>query len=227
MAVVGITPCRKLPDYEAAVTRAGARAVVLDLAQPTEISMAGIDGLVLTGGGDVDPLLYGQEPHPTFSPDDAGRDEAEIALARAALAARMPMLAICRGVQVLNVAAGGSLVQDIPSAIPQALDHGVETSPSAIAHDVWVTAGSQLAQLLAERLDGDTLAVNSRHHQAVQDVAPGFVVGATAPDGVIEAIEAPAQPFCVGVQWHPENFWRTGEFRALFEGLVAATHAPR
>jgi putative glutamine amidotransferase len=227
MAVVGITPCRKLPDYEAAVTRAGARAVVLDLAQPSEISMAGIDGLVLTGGGDVDPHLYGQEPHPTFSPDDAGRDEAEIALARAALAARMPMLAICRGVQVLNVAAGGSLVQDIPSAIPQALDHRVESSPSAIAHDVWVTAGSQLAQLLAERLDGDTLAVNSRHHQAVQDVAPGFVVGATAPDGVIEAIEAPALPFCVGVQWHPENFWRTGEFRALFEGLVAATHARR
>jgi putative glutamine amidotransferase len=227
MAVVGITPCSKLPDYEAAVTRAGARAVVLDLAQPSEISMAGIDGLVLTGGGDVDPRLYGQERHPTFAPDNAGRDDAEIALARAALAARMPMLAICRGVQVLNVAAGGSLVQDIPSAIPQALDHQVETSPSAIAHDVWVTAGSQLAQLLAERLDGDTLPVNSRHHQAVQDVAPGFVVGATAPDGVIEAIEAPAQPFCVGVQWHPENFWRTGEFRALFEGLVAATHTRR
>ncbi len=85
---------------------------------------------------------------------------------------------------------------------------------------MWVTSGSKLAALLADRIEEDALLVNSRHHQAVKKLAPGFVASATAPDGVIEAIERPDLPFCVGVQWHPENFWRTGEFRALFEGLL-------
>ena len=132
------------------------------------------------------------------------------------------MLAICRGVQVLNVAAGGSLVQDIDSEVPSALVHRVDTTPSAIAHEVWVASGSKLAAMLADRIEEDALLVNSRHHQAVKRLAPGFVVSATAPDGVIEAIERTDLPFCVGVQWHPENFWRTGEFRALFEGLLQA-----
>ena len=130
------------------------------------------------------------------------------------------MLAICRGVQVLNVAAGGSLVQDIEAEVPGALVHRVETTPSTIAHEVWVASGSKLAALLADRIEEDALLVNSRHHQAVKKLAPGFIASATAPDGVIEAIERPDLPFCVGVQWHPENFWRTGEFRALFEGLL-------
>lgn len=223
MAVVGLTTCSRLPDYEESITRAGAVVRLLDPTMAgSEAALDGVQALVLTGGGDVDPQIYGEPPHATFSGAEAGRDAFEIALVRTALERGVPVLAICRGVQVLNVAAGGTLVQDIEAQVPGALVHRVEATPTTIGHEVWVAAGSTLAALMAERLDGDTLLVNSRHHQAVRQVAPGFVVTATAPDGVIEAIEHPGVPFCLGVQWHPENFWRTGEFRALFEGLLKA-----
>jgi putative glutamine amidotransferase len=148
-----------------------------------------------------------------------------VALITAALDRSMPIFAICRGVQVLNVACGGTLVQDIPSQVAGALSHSLTVPPHepyALAHEVWVEKDSRLAALLGERLAGDACDVNSRHHQAVKQVAAGFRVTATAPDGVIEAIEKPDARFCLGVQWHPENFWRTGEFRALFEGFVEA-----
>ena len=222
MAQIGVTLCSRMADYEASLTRAGGQVHLIDPAvDQAEGVLDSIDALVLTGGADVDPRTYGEAPHDTFCPAEAGRDAFELALTRAALERGMPLLAICRGIQILNVAAGGTLVQDIASQVPGALDHHVDTASSAIAHEVWVTAGSALATLMAERLEGDALLVNSRHHQAVGTVAPGFTATATAPDGVIEAIERADLAFCVGVQWHPENFWRTGEFRSLFEGLVA------
>jgi putative glutamine amidotransferase len=221
MAIVGLTTCSRITDYEESLARAGAQVRPLD---PTvgsaDAALDGLDALVLTGGGDVDPQLYGEAPHTTFSAAEPGRDAFELALVRLALDRRVPLLAICRGIQVLNVAAGGSLVQDIDSQVPGALPHRVDTTRSTIAHEVWVASGSALAAVMAERVEGDALLVNSRHHQAVKKVAPGFVVSATAPDGVIEAIEHPDLSFCLGVQWHPENFWRTGEFRALFEALL-------
>ena len=125
--------------------------------------------------------------------------------------------------QVLNVAMGGTLVQDIPSQITGALNHSVPEPRFAIAHEVWVAKGTKLSTLLADHMeDGETCHVNSRHHQAVKLAAAGFEVTATSPDGVIEAMERTDLPFCVAVQWHPENFWRTGEFRELFQGLIAA-----
>ena len=221
MAIVGLTTCSRITDYEESIARAGATVRPLD---PTladaDAALHGVDALVLTGGGDVHPRFYGETPHATFSAAEPGRDEFELALVRVAIDRGLPVLAICRGVQVLNVGAGGSLVQDIETEVPGALVHRVETTPSAIAHEVWVTSGTTLATLLADRIEEDALLVNSRHHQAVKKLAPGFIASATAPDGVIEAIERPDLPFCVGVQWHPENFWRTGEFRALFEGLL-------
>jgi putative glutamine amidotransferase len=223
MARIAITPCSKLPDYVSAVRRAGGDPHVLDLAGADAADhLVGADALLLTGGGDVDPVHYGEDPHDTFSAAEPGRDDAEIALAREAMARRLPILAICRGVQVLNVAAGGSLVQDIPSAIATAVEHRVESSAPEPAHAVNVAPGTHLAELLADDLRDGTAQVNSRHHQAVDRLAPGFVVSATAPDGVVEGIEATDQPFCVGVQWHPENFWSTGNFGALFRGLVEA-----
>jgi putative glutamine amidotransferase len=206
------------PDYQASLDRAGASIRELTPADPLPDALDGCDGLLLTGGVDVDPAAYGERPHPTVEIDPV-RDAYELALARLALERDLPVLAICRGVQVLNVAAGGTLVQDIPSALEEPLQHTVTEPRHAIAHDVRVAAGT----LLADLLDGkSSVPVNSRHHQAIKRAAAGFVVSATAPDGIVEAIEKPAASFCLGVQWHPENFWRTGEFRGLFEGFVSA-----
>jgi putative glutamine amidotransferase len=114
-------------------------------------------------------------------------------------------------------------VQDIAAQAAGVLAHTIATPPCAIAHEVWISKGSRLWTLMQEKMvDADTCSVNSRHHQAIKRLAPGFEVTATAPDGVIEAIECPDATFCLGVQWHPENFWRTGEFRPLFEGFIEA-----
>jgi putative glutamine amidotransferase len=223
--VIAIPLCSKPHDYEAAIERAGGEILRLDrtVHRPADV-IASADGLLLPGGGDILPSLYGEAAHPAFSAAEAGRDDYELELARRALDANLPLLAICRGVQVLNVACGGSLVQHIPDQVGTLVNHVLREPPHAIAHDVWVSSGSLLETLMRERLEGDTCAVNSRHHQAPSALGKGLVASATAPDGVIEAIEHPAKRFCLGVQWHPENFYRTGEFRALFEGLVTAAN---
>jgi len=229
MALIAIGQNRKMEDYLESVRRAGGEPVevVVDSEAPDQI-LSRVDGLVLTGGGDVDPKLYGEARHDTFQAAETGRDDFEIALARAAIARGIPLLAICRGMQVLNVAMGGTLVQDIPTQVTGALDHSVAQPRHHIAHEVWVAKGSQLATLLADHMeDGETCHVNSRHHQSVKQAAKGFEVTATSPDGVVEAMEKPDAPFCVAVQWHPENFWRTGEFRELFQGLVQAAGKTR
>jgi putative glutamine amidotransferase len=221
------------PDYRAALETAGAEVRELSPADPLSDALAACDGLLLTGGVDIDPREYGDAGrHPTLELD-ADRDRYELALAREALRDDVPTLAICRGAQVLNVAAGGTLIQDIPSSHPESLDHQQTASKDLLAHPVDVVAGSYLAMLVAgnERERGPAIGgaeppgqilVNSRHHQAIRAVAPGFVVSATAPDGIVEAIEKPGAAFCVAVQWHPENFWTTGRFAGLFSGLVRA-----
>jgi gamma-glutamyl-gamma-aminobutyrate hydrolase PuuD len=229
MALIGITACRKIEDYRQAVLHAGGDVRVLDASMPIAEALDAIDGLLLTGGDDVAPERYGEARHPTIVEAEPGRDAFEIALVGAARDRALPIFAICRGVQLLNVACGGTLVQDIPSQVPGGSPHSLDVPPHqpySLAHEIWVEKGSLLATLMGDRLrDQDACDVNSRHHQAVKDVAPGFRVAATAPDGVIEAIEDPAARFCLGVQWHPENFWRTGEFRALFEGFLEAATA--
>lgn len=230
MPVIGITTCRKLEDYRQSILHAGGEVRVLEPSAGVQDALSGIDGLLLTGGEDVAPARYGDPPHPTVVDVDTARDEFEIDLVKAARARSLPIFAICRGVQVLNVAAGGTLVQDIPSQVTGALAHKLAVPPHqayALAHEVWLEKDSLLSNLMRERLnDADTCDVNSRHHQAIKEVAPGFKVSATAPDGIIEAIEDPQARFCLGVQWHPENFWRTGEFRPLFEGFLEAAKEP-
>jgi len=226
MALIGITNCRKLEDYRQSVLHVGGEVRVLDPAADVSGALDGIDGLLLTGGGDVDPAKYGETPHATLSPAEPGRDDFELGLVTLARERGIPVLAICRGIQVLNVACGGTLVQDISSQVPGALSHQLQVpphQPMEKAHEVWIDKDSQLSRLMRERLnDTDACEVNSRHHQAIRQVAPGFIVSATAPDGVIEGIEDPKARFCLGVQWHPENFFRTGEFRPLFEGFLEA-----
>jgi putative glutamine amidotransferase len=224
MPLIAIGQNRKMEDYLESVRRAGGDPleVVVGGESPAQI-LARVDALVLTGGGDVDPTLYGETPHGTFEAAETGRDEFEIALARAAVERGVPLLAICRGMQVLNVAMGGTLVQDIPSQVTGALPHSVPQPRAGAAHEVWIAKGSKLSALLSDHMeDGETCHVNSRHHQSVKQAARDFEVTATSPDGVIEAMERTDVPYCVAVQWHPENFWRTGEFRELFEGLVQA-----
>ena len=226
MTVIGITTCRKLEDYRQSILHVGGEPRILDSSMPVEQALAGIGGLMLTGGGDVAPSRYGEPPHPAVVEAEPGRDEFEIALVAAARARHLPIFAICRGAQVLNVACGGTLVQDIPAEVAGALAHSLavpQHEPYALAHEVWVDKDSLLAKLMRERLVDEAIEVNSRHHQAVKRVAKGLVASATAPDGVIEAIEDPKARFCLGVQWHPENFFRTGEFRALFEGFLEAS----
>ena len=229
MALIGVTNCRKLEDYRQSVLHVGGEVRVLDPATDLAAAIAGLDGVMLTGGGDVDPAKYGETPHATMDAAEPGRDTFELALVTLARERQLPLLAICRGIQVLNVACGGTLVQDIPSQVPGAMSHRLEVpphQPMEFAHEIWIDKDSQLSRIMRERLsDTDACDVNSRHHQAIRQLAAGFIVSATAPDGVIEAIEDPGARFCLGVQWHPENYFRTGEFRSLFEAFLDASNA--
>ena len=221
--IIGITRCTKLEDYIASVEQAGARVRVLEVSESPRTVLNEVHGVLLTGGGDVDPVFYGEDRHESVEDAEPGRDEFELDLARRAIATDMPLLAICRGAQVLNVAAGGSLVQDIPSAIETDLPHSVAQPKDADCHDISIRSGSRLASALGDRVGSQcSCRVNSRHHQSVGRVGRGLVVSATASDGVVEAIESASAPFCLGVQWHPENFWKTGEFTPLFDAFVGA-----
>jgi len=212
-----------MDDYVQSVERAGGRVRVLDVGESPRRVVGEIQGLLLTGGGDVDPVFYGEDRHPTLDDAEPGRDEFEIDLARRAVSADLPLLAICRGAQVLNVAGGGSLVQDIPSFHSAALAHSVAEPRDGRAHEVRIDPGSRLARALGSEVDAaGTCRVNTRHHQSIARPGRGFVATARAPDGIVEAIEKPGAAWCVGVQWHPENFCATGGFRELFESFVSA-----
>jgi putative glutamine amidotransferase len=225
--MIAVAPARTMDDYREALRAAGIVGHELDHAHDTpDAVVARCGGLILLGGGDVDPALYGEAAHPTTEIVPKPRDEYEIALVRSALSHDLPVFAICRGVQLLNVALGGSLLQDIPSQVEQHLDHHPSGGVAQVAHFVDVTPGTRIAELLGDEVDANGFcAVNSRHHQAINALGDGLKVTARAVDGVIEAVERPASRFCVGVQWHPESFWRTGRFLGLFRGFLAATQA--
>jgi putative glutamine amidotransferase len=225
---IGVTRCSRLDDYVASVEQAGGRARILEVSESPRKLLNELDGVLLTGGGDVDPVLYGESRHETVEDAEPGRDEFEIDLAMRAVAEDLPLLAICRGAQVLNVAAGGTLVQDIPSQVPSDLAHTIQEPKNAVAHDVRITPGSRLEQALGASVDAShTCRVNSRHHQSVGKVGAGLSASAIAADGVIEAIERSDSTFCVGVQWHPENFWKTQEFAPLFAAFIEAARGRR
>ncbi len=181
-----------------------------------------LDGVLLSGGGDIDPALFGEEAHPATSEIEVDRDRVELTLARWLVEEEKPFLAICRGIQVLNVALGGSLVQDIPSQVPDALQHSFDrkTTPRAyLAHPVKIDPSSQLARVMQL----EVAQTNSWHHQSIKQAADRLKVTAFAPDGVVEAVEVPGQRFAMGVQWHPEwLFEERVEHRRLFEELVRA-----
>ena len=207
--------------YTDAVLRAGGLPVVLTPVPNEDVPalLERLVGLLLSGGGDIEPRRYGEEPHPTVNRTNAARDEFEIALTRAALAIRLPVLAICRGLQIVNVALGGTLIQDIPSALGS-IDHTI------IGHAVYnghqpVTVESDA--LVAKAIGATDLMVNSIHHQAAKDLAPGIRAVAWANDGVIEGIEHEDDRWpLLAVQWHPEYLSSNSDEAShrLFEGFV-------
>ena len=213
-------------DYLRAVEAVGGLPVVLAPGRPEDAKdlLQRVEALVLTGGDDVDPAHYGEIPHETVTQVAPERDAFEMALCREALSSDLPTLAICRGQQVLNVAMGGTLIQDIPSTVSGAADHDPERERWELTHEVRLLPGSRLRQVLGE----DRVAVNSFHHQAVKDLGRGLRASAwSVEDGLVEGIEAEACRFVVGVQWHPESFWnRPPGFASLFLGLIKAAGAP-
>lgn len=208
-------PANLLPDnYVEKLTEAAARPVVLPPVPGVETVLDRLDGLVLVGGSDLDPASYGAEPHPATDPPRAFRDTAELALARRALDTGLPLLGICRGLQVLNVLLGGTLHQHVPDLVGH--ENHSPTPGHFGAHPVRVEPGSRLAKLL----DRTELTVPTHHHQSVDRLGDGLTPVAWAEDGVVEAAEHAAHPFAVAVQWHPE----AGDDLSLFRALVAAAN---
>ena len=230
--IVAITATSDLTDrgrvrvnraYTEAIVAAGLIPLIVPPV-PADAAAAILDavqGLVLTGGEDIDPAYFGADRHPaTGTPHDA-RDRCEMALAREAAARRLPTLAICRGVQVLNAALGGTLIQDLPSERGGKIDHDAESSRHVRVHTVDVTAGSRLNGIVESR----SISTNSFHHQAVDRLGAGLCTVATSPDGIIEAVECTDRAWwMVGVQWHPEELTATPEEwdRRLFAAFAKA-----
>jgi putative glutamine amidotransferase len=202
----------KLGPYEQALREVGIEPVCISLDAPPPIES--LDGLVLAGGTDINPARYGQQPAPETDSPDEQRDEVETRLLQDALAQGIPVLAICRGMQLFNVVNGGTLIQHLPAGGPHQLKQR-----DAVAHTVRVAPGTRLASILGQGDQG----VNSRHHQAVDRPGTGLIVSAIAPDGVIEALEKPGDSFAIAVQWHPEDrILASAGDRKLFEAFAEA-----
>ncbi len=212
------------PTYLRAIEAAGGIPLIICLTDDLAVIRALYErcaGILLPGGDDVDPAHYGELPHPQLGPVDRQRDHVELALARWAATEQKPLLGICRGLQVINVALGGSLYQDIPTQFGATIDHRANTSSRVwtdLTHPITLAADSRLASLL----DTDRIGCNTMHHQAIKQLAPGLRAIAHAPDGIIEAVESVADQYLIAVQCHPEHLWNTSEprWRALFTDFV-------
>jgi len=235
--VIGI-PCSTYPDswftpahgnavsYLRAIEAAGGIPALIHLTRDAEVldaHYARCDALLFAGGEDVDPSFYGAAPHPKLGSPNPLQDEVEIGLARRARADGKPILGVCRGVQLLNVALGGTLYQDLPSEIDSLINHAESTDRrdmSYLAHLIRLEPDSWLA----EQLGAEELAVNTLHHQGLRDIAPGLRVVGRAPDGVVEAVEGLGGGFLVALQCHPEELWERSDRRwtRVFEQFVAA-----
>ncbi|MCP9488725.1 MAG: gamma-glutamyl-gamma-aminobutyrate hydrolase family protein [Solirubrobacteraceae bacterium MAG38_C4-C5] len=212
-------------DYPHTIAQAGGVPVVVPPSEAVDIDALAerVDGLCLSGGPDIDPSVYGAQPHPALGPTDPEVDRFEVALLRAAQARDLPILCLCRGMQTLNVARGGTLIQDLPSQRPSSVSHRQEGSGTQPTHRVRIEAGS----VLATALQAVEVEVNTFHHQAVDRLGEGLRPVAWTPDDLIEGIEDPDQRFLVGVQWHAESLRALAEQRALFAAFTAAAvHRP-
>ncbi|HSA61129.1 MAG TPA: gamma-glutamyl-gamma-aminobutyrate hydrolase family protein [Nitrospiraceae bacterium] len=214
--------------YIRAIEELGGIPLILPLVAETTARrrlLDGVDGLLLTGSGpDLPPRLYGERQRYKFPLVSERRANFELELVHQARRRDLPLLGICGGMQTVNVACGGSLFQDIPSQIRNALDHRQKTKAIHVSHPVAIAPKSLLNQIVQKA----TLMVNSSHHQSVKTVAPSLIASALAPDGIVEAIESPAHRFLLAIQWHPEFlFERHAPHRRLFEALLRAARRTR
>jgi putative glutamine amidotransferase len=208
--------------YSQAVLNCGGAPLLVPITQDRR-SLAAvcgcINGLILSGGPDINPRFYKEEPRQGLQDVDAAQDEMELELTRQALAAEVPILGICRGLQLVNVAMGGTLYQDIARQVPKACNHAPRADRSVVSHKIRIEPGTRLQNIIQRR----NLWVNSKHHQAVKKTAPGLTITAVATDGIIEALEASDRTYVVAVQWHPEGLWQKEvSARKLFASLVDA-----
>ena len=214
-----------MPSYIEAISAAGGVPVMIPLGLSEEellTILERVDGILLPGGGDIEPAFYHGTSHISLWGVDPERDRTEFILSRAAVRYGKPILAICRGIQVLNVALGGTLWEDIGSMVPDSLEHDNAngTPRNYLAHPVNIHPDSVLAKVIGKT----ECVVNSIHHQAIREVAPELMVTAHAPDNIIEGAEVPEHPFAVAVQWHPENLIADDPaMLALFRALVEAS----
>lgn len=214
--------------YIQAVTTAGGVPLLIPIhltSTALDALLERVDGILFSGGGDIQPEIYGGEAHPRVYGIDAERDRIEIHLARALIRRGQPFLGICRGFQVINVAVGGTLYEDIASQHAGALKHDYFPGwpRNHLAHSITVQPGSRLAGILGAQ----EIQVNSLHHQGVRQVNPALMPTAYAPDGIVEAVELTKHPFALAVQWHPEWMQEHTNMRALFGAFVQAARATR
>jgi putative glutamine amidotransferase len=211
---------RETNDYVRALIHAGARPDEIVIVAPGERGEGDFDGVVLGGGCDVDPERYGQALRPEARVEvDAGRDATDFALFDRAWKEDVPLLGICRGLQVVNIALGGTLFQDIPTDRPSGVVHEApRAEKTRLDHSVSIEPGTRLRAIAGS----DSMAVNSRHHQAIDAPAPGLAVTALSPDGLVEAVEGRDGRWLVAVQWHPENLSGDGPSERLFAEFVRA-----
>jgi len=212
-------------SYIGAIEHAGGTPILLPLVQDDSCIadfLSIMDGLLLSGGVDADPFLYGEEPKPALGKIDVDKDRVEMFLIARALEVDLPILGICRGIQTLNVAAGGTLYQDISMSSSAILKHRQEAPGSYATHAIHVQEGSRLLDILGQ----SPIRVNSFHHQAVKKVAPGFMASAIARDHIVEGIESAHHSFAIGVQFHPELMWQNNPpIATLFVAFANAARA--
>ena len=225
--VIGVTPSYDAEharyqlnrDYMEAVLRAGGVPLILPLTGDEtvlETALAGLDGVVFTGGADPSPSLYGEETLPVCGETDPLRDQTEMILMRRCVDGKIPFLAICRGFEIMMAAAGGTLYQDVETQRPGSVFHPRYEVPADQVHGVTVLPGTLLYGLTGRK----DIRVNSRHHQGAKDIPDTLLVSALAEDGLPEGIELPGHPFALGVQWHPETLSSAHpEAQRLFDGL--------
>lgn len=234
MPLIGVTASRSekkrdLPraqvneTYIQALLQTGGTPLIIPVGLSDEhlLSLCSLlDGFLLTGGADIDPSLFSGQPHAEVYGIDHARDRMEITLTRLCVQDNIPLLAICRGIQVMNVALGGTLYTHIADQLPNALRHDWYPgfARDRLSHRIKIEKNSQLHHILGN----ETLEVNSLHHQGVAEIAPGLLASASSPDQLVEALEVPGHPFAIGVQWHPEELTAHPPMRALFNAFIQA-----